>query len=125
MVHLVSKTAARLFFARVFEIKPDLQPLYQEGLSIHQIKLMATLKLLVDTADQPNIFAQATEQLSIQQHLSKSEFSDCLCWMLKSSLGRSYTPDAIAAWEHFCTEVNEVVTPIAAVLFDTIIGDAG
>lgn len=108
MVHLVAKTATRLFYTRLFEVEPSLRLLLAESLPLHQIQLMATLKLLVETLDQPEAFQAASVRLRnqhadvVQTDGVYSAFTEALLWTWRQALGRSFTPEVHAAWVHFC-----------------------
>jgi len=100
----ISKTAAALFYDRLFVLDPSLRHLFKSDLSAQGDKLMAMLGTAVDLLDKPDKLIPAVEALG-RSHLKYGVQDEhyqtvgaALLWTLEKGLGSAFTPDVKAAW---------------------------
>lgn len=96
--------AARLFYARLFEIAPEVRPLFREDLAAQGAKLMGAIALVVGGLDRLDAIRGEVETLGLR-HVNYGVLprhyvavGDTLIWMLETSLGEILTPEAKRAW---------------------------
>ncbi|WP_374469240.1 globin domain-containing protein [Phenylobacterium sp.] len=95
--------AARLFYARLFETWPEIRPMFKTDLAAHGQKLMAAIEVVVDGLERPETIGARLEALGraggcAVQPAHYRAMGDTLIWMLETSLGEVFTPQAKAAW---------------------------
>jgi nitric oxide dioxygenase len=98
------QTAATLFYARLFELAPEVRPLFPRDVSAQGAKLMAAVALIVDNLDRidgirPQIVALARRHVgygATEAHYSV--VGEALIWALKQGLGDKLTDEAREAW---------------------------
>ncbi|HEY8615692.1 globin family protein [Phenylobacterium sp.] len=96
--------AARLFYARLFEVAPDVRPMFKADLAAQGAKLMAAIAFVVGALDQPEVVGPQVEALGRRhggygvQAIHYKAVGDTLIWMLETSLGEILTPPAKRAW---------------------------
>src|SRR5579864_4153120 len=104
MVAPVADEAAALFYDRLFEIAPQLQPLFRGNIAEQGRKLMATLAFVVNGLSSLDDVLPAASRLA-KRHVAYGVRPDhyrpvglALLWTLERSLGSQWTPDLAAAW---------------------------
>lgn len=100
----ISETAASLFYGRLFEIAPEVRPLFKGGIEEQGRKLMQTLAFVVRGLDRPETIVPAAQQLA-KRHAGYGVVDDhytpvgaALLWTLEKGLGDDFTPEVHAAW---------------------------
>lgn len=107
----ISETAAELFYGRLFEIAPEVRPLFKGDMKDQGKKLMATLNVAVQSLTDLPKLAPVLEKLAIGHvpYGVKAEHYDkvgaALLWTLEQGLGESWTPETAEAW----TETYKIV----------------
>jgi hemoglobin-like flavoprotein len=103
-VRPISEDAARLFYARLFEIAPEVRPLFKGDMAEQGRKLMATLAVVVNGIDDLPTLKPAVERLG-RRHagygVNAEHFGPvgaALIWTLEQGLGADFTPEVRAAW---------------------------
>jgi hemoglobin-like flavoprotein len=103
-VALISETAAQLFYARLFELDPDLELLFKGNLTEQGRKLMQMLGLAVNSLDRMEQLLPVVRSLGIR-HVTYGvrdrdyvTVGQALLWTLRKGLGDAFTPDVEAAW---------------------------
>ena len=100
----IAETAAQLFYARLFELDPDLELLFKGNLSEQGRKLMQMLGLAVNSLDRmeqllPTVRSLGTRHVSYGVRDKDYEtVGKALLWTLRRGLGEAFTPDVEAAW---------------------------
>ena len=115
----IADQAADLFYNRLFEIAPDVKPLFGESdMKAQGKKLMATLGVAVRGLSDLEATVPVIQKLA-QNHVQygvKPEHyepvGDALIWTLGQGLGEGFTPEVKTAWVGVYTLVSE--TMIAA-----------
>ena len=100
----ISETAAELFYGRLFEIAPEVRPLFKGDMKDQGKKLMATLNVAVQSLTDLPKLVPVLEKLAIGHvpYGVKAEHYDkvgaALLWTLEQGLGESWTPETAEAW---------------------------
>ncbi len=100
----ISVQAAALFYGRLFEIAPDVKPLFKGDMAEQGRKLMATLSFVVNgLADLPSILpaASALAKRHVSYGVTPEHYQpvgEALLWTLEKGLGPKWTSETAAAW---------------------------
>jgi nitric oxide dioxygenase len=103
-VKLISEQAGALFYQRLFEIRPELRPLFKGDMKEQARLLMATLATAVALLKRPAQLEQAVEDLGVRHakyNVQTEHFEpvgEALIWTLEKGLGPEFTPEHKAAW---------------------------
>ena len=122
----IAETAAQLFYARLFELDPDLELLFKGNLSEQGRKLMQMLGLAVNSLDRmeqllPVVRSLGTRHVSYGVRDNDYDTAGrALLWTLRKGLGEAFTPDVAAAWSNVYATLASAMqsgseTPAAAV----------
>jgi len=112
-VHPISEEAAALFYGRLFEIAPDVQPLFRGDIREQGRKLMATLAVIAGgLADLESILlaASALARKHVGYGVRAEHYGPvgvALLWTLERALGAEWTTDLAAAWTDVYTLLSE------------------
>ncbi|WP_226893756.1 globin family protein [Nisaea sediminum] len=100
----IKEQAAELFYGRLFEIAPEVRPLFQSDLKEQGAKLMATLGMVVAGLRNLEAVVPVAAKLA-ERHVGygvKAEYyapvGSALLWTLEQGLGEGFTPDVEEAW---------------------------
>ena len=100
----IADTAAALFYGRLFEIAPEVKPLFKGDMSLQGAKLMATLGLVVAGLNDLSKIVPAAESLA-RKHVAYgvkdahyAPVGAALIWTLERGLGPDFTPETKDAW---------------------------
>ena len=100
----IAETAAQLFYARLFELDPDLELLFKGNLTEQGRKLMQMLAVAVNSLDRMDQLLPVVRSLGAR-HVSYGvrdkdydTVGQALLWTLQKGLGDGFTPDVEAAW---------------------------
>jgi len=102
----IAETAAQLFYARLFELDPDLELLFKGNLTEQGRKLMQMLGLAVNSLDRMEELLPAVRSLGTRHLIYGVRDKDydtvgqALLWTLRKGLGESFTPAVEAAWSN-------------------------
>ena len=100
----IAEQAAALFYGRLFEIAPEVKPLFKNDIAEQGRKLMATLAVVVrGLSDLPSILPAASNlaKKHVSYGVKASHYEPvgaALLWTLEKGLGDKWTPDVAAAW---------------------------
>jgi hemoglobin-like flavoprotein len=100
----ISEQAAVLFYGRLFEIAPALQPLFRGDMKEQGRKLMATLGVVVNgLANLESVLpaASALAKRHVDYGVEAADYAPvgaALLWTLERGLGEEWTPPLAAAW---------------------------
>ena len=111
----IAETAAQLFYARLFELDPDLELLFKGNLSEQGRKLMQMLGVAVSSLDRMEQLLPVVRSLGTR-HVSYGvrdkdydTVGQALLWTLRKGLGQAFTPDVEAAWSNvYATLASEM-----------------
>ena len=100
----IAGTAADLFYNRLFEIAPEVRPLFPDDLAEQKKKLIAMLATAVTNLHQVGTIIPAVEALG-KRHAGYGVTAKhyepvgaALLWTLEQGLGPDFTPPVKAAW---------------------------
>jgi|SRR5262245_21684205 len=102
----IAETAAQLFYARLFELDPDLELLFTGNLSEQGRKLMQMLGLAVNSLDRMEQLLPLVRSLGARhvtygvRDKDYGTVGEALLWTLRKGLGDAFTPDVEAAWSN-------------------------
>jgi hemoglobin-like flavoprotein len=115
----ISEQAADLFYGRLFEIAPDVKPLFRGDMKEQGRKLMATLGVVVNGLSNLESVLPAASALAkrhVDYGVKAADYAPvgaALLWTLEKGLGEQWTSDLAAAW-----------TAAYIILSDFMIGEA-
>jgi hemoglobin-like flavoprotein len=100
----IADVAADLFYGRLFEVAPQVKPMFKGDMKEQGRKLMTTLGVVVTGLTQLETVLPAASALA-KQHVSygvKAEHypivGGALLWTLEKGLGDAWTPELASAW---------------------------
>jgi hemoglobin-like flavoprotein len=112
----IAGTAADLFYGRLFEIAPEVRPMFPEDLKDQKIKLMSMLGTAVTNLHKLETILPAVKALG-ERHkgygVTAAHYAPvgaALLWTLEKGLGSDFTPDVKAAWTETYTALAGVMT---------------
>jgi hemoglobin-like flavoprotein len=100
----IAEQAAALFYGRLFEIAPEVKPLFRGDMKEQGRKLMGTLAVVINGLGNLESILPAASTLA-KNHVAygvKAEHyapvGAALLWTLERGLGSDWTPELAAAW---------------------------
>lgn len=103
-VRPVQTAAAELFYGKLFELEPRLQPLFKGDIAAQGQKLMHMLDVAVRGLEHPQALAPAFRDLGRRHQRYGAAPTDygtvaiALLWTLEQVLGQAFTADVRLAW---------------------------
>ncbi len=100
----ISEQAAALFYGRLFEVAPEVKPLFKGDMKQQGAKLMATLAAVVSgLSNLPSILpaASALAKRHVDYGVQAADYAPvgaALLWTLEKGLGAQWNPELEAAW---------------------------
>lgn len=118
----LSGPIAVLFYGRVFEVAPEVRPLFRQDIVVQGRKLMATLAVLVDSLEQFEELRPMLKALG-QRHAAYgvgtahyATVSSALVWAFGVALQDQFSPKMKAAWHALIDAVSAIMKDGAAEL---------
>lgn len=112
----IAGTAADLFYGRLFEIAPEVRPMFPDDLREQKTKLMAMSGTAVSNLHRLETILPGVKDLG-QRHkgygVTAAHYAPvgtALLWTLEKGLGPDFTPDVKAAWTETYTALAGVMT---------------
>ena len=100
----IADDAAMLFYQRLFEIAPELRPMFRGDMTEQRKKLMQMLTAAVKGLDRLDQLVPVVEELG-RRHVGYGvadahydTVGAALLWTLEKGLGNAFTPDVKDAW---------------------------
>ena len=109
----ISEQAAALFYERLFEIAPNVKPLFHGDMKEQGRKLMATLAVVVNGLRNLESVLPAASALAkrhVDYGVKAADYAPvgaALLWTLEKGLGAQWTPELAAAWGSAYTILSE------------------
>jgi hemoglobin-like flavoprotein len=104
LVEPISEQAAALFYGRLFEIAPEVKPLFRGDMTEQGRKLMATLGVVVNSLGKLEAILPAASALA-KRHVDYGVTAEhyapvgaALLWTLEQGLGEAWTAELAQAW---------------------------
>lgn len=117
-LHRRRNETSELFYARLFEIAPDVRPLFKADLAAQRVNLMEFLAVAMATLRDPKGLTVLLKKLGRNhrgygvQERHYDQVGAALIWTLRTSLGAGFTPELERAWTSLYGEMAN--TMIAA-----------
>jgi nitric oxide dioxygenase len=100
----IAGEAAKIFYARLFEIAPEVKPLFRTELTEQGKKLMSTLAVVVNGLRAPETILPAAQKLAVRhvdygvrpEHYAP--VGEALIYTLEKGLGEAFTEEVKQAW---------------------------
>ena len=115
----IADQAAELFYGRLFELDPALQPMFKGDMTEQGRKLTRMIGVAVDGLDKLDEIVPAVQDLGVR-HLEygvKSSHYDtvgeALLWTLSQGLGEAFTPEVESAWTDVYTLLADTMKDAA------------
>ena len=115
----IKDAAAELFYARLFEIAPQVRPMFKGDMTEQGAKLMATLGAVVNGLKNLDAIVPVAEKLAVG-HVAYGVkaahypfVGAALIDTLEKGLGDGFTPDVQSAWEAAYTTLSGVMIAAA------------
>ena len=112
----IAATAADLFYDRLFEIAPEVRPMFPQDLKEQKVKLMSMLGTAVGSLHKLDTILPAVKALG-ERHkgygvaaVHYAPVGAALLWTLEKGLGSDFTPEVKAAWTETYTALAGVMT---------------
>ncbi|CAN5511683.1 globin family protein [soil metagenome] len=116
----ISEQAAEIFYARVFELAPNVRSMFKGDMVEQGRKLMAMLRTVVNTLDRLDVLVPVAQKLA-ERHVGYGVQSahyavvgTALIDTLDKGLGEAFTPETRAAWETAYGTLASVMIAAAA-----------
>lgn len=100
----IADTAAALFYGRLFEVAPEVRPLFKSDLTVQGGKLMKMLGTVVNGLNDLGALLPAVRSLA-ERHTGYgvrpehyAPVGAALLWTLGQGLGDEFTPEVEEAW---------------------------
>jgi nitric oxide dioxygenase len=100
----IADTTAAIFYERLFELDPSIEPMFKGTMHEQRRKLMLMLSSIVNGLGRLNTIIPIAEDLG-RQHLRYGVKGDhyatvgaALLWTLEKGLGEDFTPEVKDAW---------------------------
>ena len=109
----IAEQAAALFYGRLFEIAPEVKPLFRGDMAEQGRKLMATLAVVVNGLANLDTVLPAASALA-RRHTDYgvkpghyAPVGEALLWTLERGLGAGWTQELAAAWVAAYTTLSQ------------------
>lgn len=119
-VQPISEQAAALFYGRLFELAPQVRPLFKEDLTDQGRKLMLMLAMITSKLNQLETLvptAQALAKRHVAYGAQAAHYAvvgQALLDTLQEGLGDEFTPEVRAAWTSAYSTLSAVMIDAAA-----------
>ena len=120
MVEPIADTAADIFYDRLFEIAPDVRPMFPADMKDQKKKLMQTLGIAVKNLHKVETILPVVEELGARHagYGVKDEHYDtvgaALLYTLEKGLGDAWSPELAEVWTETYMTVAGVMKDAAA-----------
>ena len=100
----IADTAAALFYGRLFEIAPEVKPLFRGDMTEQGRKLMTTLGVVVSGLKNLEAILPAAKALAVKhvgygvKAADYKPVGEALIWTLEKGLGDDFTDEVKSAW---------------------------
>ncbi|MFT4584904.1 MAG: hemoglobin-like flavoprotein [Gammaproteobacteria bacterium] len=119
-VKAISDQAAELFYGRLFELDPDLEPLFKGDMAEQGRNLMTMIGTAVNSLSRLDSVVPAVQALG-RRHVGYGvtdthydTVGAALLWTLEQGLGEAYTSEVAGAWTETYSILASVMKDAAA-----------
>jgi hemoglobin-like flavoprotein len=116
----ISGQAAALFYGKLFELNPELKPMFKSDIVEQGKKLMQMITFAVRGLTDPAKLLPAVEELGrrhVDYGVREKDYDTvgtALLWTLEQGLGSGFTPEIRAAWTEVYTVLAMTMQKAAA-----------
>lgn len=116
----IAPQAADIFYSRLFEIAPEVRPMFPDDMSNQKDKLMGMLGTAVSNLHQVETIIPAVQELGrkhVNYGVTEAHYKpvgEALIYTLEKGLGDDFTPEVKDAWVTTYTTLEGVMTAAAA-----------
>jgi hemoglobin-like flavoprotein len=115
----IAEKVAELFYGRLFEIAPEVKPLFKSDMKEQGRKLMQMLNTAVGSLDNLGVILPAVKDLGARhadygvtdEHYDA--VGEALLWTLEQGLGAEFTEEVEAAWKETYFTLADVMKAAA------------
>lgn len=115
MVIVMAEKAGHLFYSRLFEVAPELRPMFKEDTSLQEKKLIDMITYVVANLDKMEGIMADVKELGLRhkEYGAKPHhyaiIGDCLLWTLKKGLAESWNEELETAWNLAYTTLSNAM----------------
>jgi hemoglobin-like flavoprotein len=119
-VQPIAEQAAALFYGRLFEVYPEVKPLFKGDMKEQGRKLMAMLNTAVNALTNLEAIVQPMKDMGARHArygvgaADYDKVADALLWTLEQGLGEDFTAEVKGAWVEVYTLVADTMQAGAA-----------
>ena len=116
----IADTAAKLFYTKLFELDPDLKPLFRGDMDEQGRKLMTIIGTAVNGLDVLDEIVPVVEDLGkrhVDYGVKDKDYNTvgtALLWTLEQGLDNKFTPDVEEAWTVVYSLLADIMKTAAA-----------
>jgi hemoglobin-like flavoprotein len=116
----IAEQAAELFYGRLFEVYPEVKPLFKGDMQAQGRKLMTMLNTAVNALTNLEAIVQPVKDMGARHarygvgSADYGKVADALLWTLAQGLGDDFTPEVKGAWVEVYTLVADTMQAGAA-----------
>lgn len=116
----IADTAARLFYSKLFELDPELKPMFKGDMDEQGRKLMTIIGTAVNGLDKLDEIIPVVEDLGkrhVDYGVKEKDYNTvgtALLWTLNQGLDKKFTPDVEEAWTVVYTLLADTMKTAAA-----------
>ena len=116
----IAEQAAELFYGRLFEVYPEVKPMFKGDMKEQGRKLMAMLNTAVNALTNLEAIVQPVKDMGARHAgygvgaADYDKVADALLWTLEKGLGDDFTPEVKGAWVEVYTLVADTMKAGAA-----------
>jgi hemoglobin-like flavoprotein len=115
----IADQAAALFYGRLFQIAPEVRPLFRGAMDVQGRKLMTAIATVVNSLGEIDVVAPAVGDLA-KRHVAygvRPEHYECvgaaLLWTLEQGLRDDFTSAVSAAWAAAYAALSQIMIAAA------------
>ncbi|AOO81116.1 globin domain-containing protein [Bosea vaviloviae] len=114
-LHRRKAETGAIFYNRLFEIAPEVRPLFKGDIKAQGAKLMETLTVALATLNDREGLAILLRRLGRQHKgygVKESHYDsvrEALIWTLRTSLGDAFTPRVEQAWTRLYADIASIM----------------
>ncbi|MEM7132374.1 MAG: globin family protein [Chloroflexota bacterium] len=112
----IAEQVSALFYDRLFQLDPDLRPLFQSDIEEQQKKFIETLEIAVQALNNLQVLVPVLQRLAIRHvdYGARNEHYDtvgnALIWALEQGLGDHFTEEVRDSWSAVYDLISSVMT---------------
>lgn len=114
----ISDQAAEMFYARLFELRPEYRKLFPDDMKSQGKKLMTMITTAVSSLERLDAILPAVQELGrrhVGYGVTAADYEpvgEALLWTLEKGLGDSFTPEVREAWALTYSTLAQVMSEV-------------